>query len=233
MKLSSTVILGLASSNPVVPEDEPVSELDEYLNNCRWVYQVQVESSDHSLTKNELSGLEKGKGCSEGTSCWNGERCISDSECLNMEDEKNVIFNHFYENSDGELQLIAECRSIAADPTPGFTCGNDPTLRTGTEVIHLLIQYLEVTDLLGFHSQTSCSTAKGWTQNNYSSNRPAFVASSPPWKTFKLSNYRYRWMWSNKCFQWVHLRRYRTWKRLGSFPKCFQLRWWLHARWCR
>ena len=135
MKLSSTVILGLASSNPVVPEEEPVSELDEYLNNCRWVYQVQVESLDLSLTKNKLSGL----GCSDGFSCWNDGTCISDSDCLNMQDEKNVIFNHFYENSDGELQLIAECRSIAADPTPGFTCGNDPTLRTGTEVIHLLI----------------------------------------------------------------------------------------------
>ena len=50
-----------------------------------------------------------------------------------MEGEKNVIFNHFYENS-GELQLIAECRSYVADPTPGFTCGNDPSLKTGTEV---------------------------------------------------------------------------------------------------
>ena len=61
-----------------------------------------------------------------------------------MQDEKNVIFNHFYENGDGELQLIAECRSIAAEPTSGFTCGNDPTLLTGTEVIYLLINRFEV-----------------------------------------------------------------------------------------
>jgi len=51
-----------------------------------------------------------------------------------MQDEKNLIFNHFHENSNGELQLIAECRSKDDEPTPGFTCGNDPTLRTGTEV---------------------------------------------------------------------------------------------------
>ena len=78
-------------------------------------------------------------GCSDGFSCWNGESCISDSDCRNMSGEKNVIFNHFYENSNGELQLIAECRSIAAEPTAGFTCGNDPSLLTGTEVSYLMV----------------------------------------------------------------------------------------------
>ena len=33
MKLSSTVILGLARANPT--QKEPVSELDEYLSTCR------------------------------------------------------------------------------------------------------------------------------------------------------------------------------------------------------
>ena len=78
-------------------------------------------------------------GCSDGLSCWNGKKCLSDSECRNMSGEDNVIFNHFYENSNGELQLIAECRSIAAEPTAGFTCGNDPSLLTGTEVSYLMV----------------------------------------------------------------------------------------------
>ena len=83
-------------------------------------------------------------GCSDGFSCWKGGwtgglSCISDSDCRNMSGEKNVIFNHFYENSNGELQLIAECRSIAAEPTAGFTCGNDPSLLTGTEVSYLMV----------------------------------------------------------------------------------------------
>merc|ERR1712131_252864 len=108
MKISSAVLIGLASPTPI--ELEEVSELNQYLIDC--------------------SAL----GCSDGFSCWNGESCISDSDCRNMSSEKNVIFNHFYENSNGELQLIAECRSIAAEPTAGFTCGNDPSLLTGTEV---------------------------------------------------------------------------------------------------
>ena len=58
-------------------------------------------------------------------------KCISDIECNEMENYH--IFNHFDER--GDLSLIPECRSTSAADMPGFTCGDDPTLRTGTKVV--------------------------------------------------------------------------------------------------
>ena len=57
--------------------------------------------------------------------------CISDAEC-----EKNghSIFNHFDTSESGTV-LVPECRSIDAPPMPGFTCGYDPSLRTGTKIV--------------------------------------------------------------------------------------------------
>ena len=49
------------------------------------------------------------------------------------------IFNHFHFSTDNsgasELKLVPECRPVTAAITPGFTCGVDTTLKTGTEVV--------------------------------------------------------------------------------------------------
>ena len=57
--------------------------------------------------------------------------CKSDAECDGMEGFS--IFNHFDESESGIL--VPECRSIDAPPMPGFTCGSDPRLRTGTKIV--------------------------------------------------------------------------------------------------
>ena len=60
-------------------------------------------------------------------------KCISDIEC-----DSNVgynIFNHFHESGNDDLTLVPECRLISANPMPGFTCGSNPTLKTGTKIV--------------------------------------------------------------------------------------------------
>ena len=44
------------------------------------------------------------------------------------------IFNHF-DDSGAEMELIAECRSISAEAMAGFTCGSNPSLKSGTRVV--------------------------------------------------------------------------------------------------
>ena len=44
------------------------------------------------------------------------------------------IFNHFDESESG-VALVPECRSNSAPVTPGFTCGSDPTLTSGTTIV--------------------------------------------------------------------------------------------------
>ena len=58
--------------------------------------------------------------------------CISDVECDGMENYS--IFNHFVESAT-VMDLVPECRSKIAPDMPGFTCGSDPTLRTGTKIV--------------------------------------------------------------------------------------------------
>ena len=60
-------------------------------------------------------------------------KCISDTEC----DAKvgYHIFNHFHESGNDDLILVPECRLISANPMPGFTCGAEPTLKTGTKIV--------------------------------------------------------------------------------------------------
>ena len=57
--------------------------------------------------------------------------CISDTEC--NEKPNYHVFNHF--DVDDDFKLIPECRSQNADPSPGFTCGSNPTLETGTKLV--------------------------------------------------------------------------------------------------
>jgi len=45
------------------------------------------------------------------------------------------IFNHFHETANDGLILVPECRLITANPMPGFTCGTNPTLKTGTKIV--------------------------------------------------------------------------------------------------
>ena len=65
--------------------------------------------------------------------------CVSDDYCNGLDGHR--IFNHFHITSDSvkgfgtTLQLVPECRQIGADITAGFTCGTDPSLVNGTEVI--------------------------------------------------------------------------------------------------
>ena len=62
-------------------------------------------------------------------------KCLSDEDCQNYTDEgtKYHIFNHF-DRSDNKL--IPECRpNSAAKDQPGFTCGFDPMLKTGSRVV--------------------------------------------------------------------------------------------------
>ena len=65
--------------------------------------------------------------------------CISDEVCNGIPGHR--IFNHFnfasVENvqQNRTLELVPECRQINANPTPGFSCGTDTRLQTGTEVI--------------------------------------------------------------------------------------------------
>ena len=68
------------------------------------------------------------------------DRCLSDAECekecdAECDDDgaRYHIFNHF----DGSgKKLIPECRpNSAAKDQPGFTCGFDPMLKTGSRVI--------------------------------------------------------------------------------------------------
>ena len=44
------------------------------------------------------------------------------------------IFNRFDESGE-DLVLRPECRSTTAQAVAGFTCGSNPTLKTGTRVI--------------------------------------------------------------------------------------------------
>ena len=60
-------------------------------------------------------------------------RCISDTECDGMAGYE--IFNHFHHGDERDLILVPECRLISAPPLPGFTCGSDATLETGTKVV--------------------------------------------------------------------------------------------------
>ena len=65
--------------------------------------------------------------------------CVSDDYCNGLDGHR--IFNHFHITSDSvkgfgqTLQLVPECRQIGAEITAGFTCGNDPSLVNGTEVV--------------------------------------------------------------------------------------------------
>ena len=63
--------------------------------------------------------------------------CVADVFC--NEQAGYHIFNHFHFSTDtsgaAELKLIPECRPVTANITPGFTCGVDTTLATGTEVV--------------------------------------------------------------------------------------------------
>lgn len=85
--------------------------------------------------KNEAEHCRSLK-CADGFVCESALsatalECIAESECNEKGDHH--IFNHFYDN-DGELELVAECRPKWAEPMPGFTCGTDPSLMTGTNV---------------------------------------------------------------------------------------------------
>ena len=68
-----------------------------------------------------------------------GGGCISDEVCNNVPGHR--IFNHFNFASveDGHqnrtLELVPECRKIDDSPTPGFSCGTDTRLKSGTEVV--------------------------------------------------------------------------------------------------
>ena len=64
-----------------------------------------------------------------------GKDCISDKNCNTINGYR--IYNHFYGEScaNGTITLVPECRPITASPTPGFTCGTDTRLATGTEVV--------------------------------------------------------------------------------------------------
>merc|ERR1711953_707375 len=80
----------------------------------------------------------KSHGCQDGTpnALYDGftfNKCISDTEC----DSKvgYNIFNHFHESGNDDLTLVPECRLISANPMPGFTCGSNPTLKTGTKIV--------------------------------------------------------------------------------------------------
>ena len=61
--------------------------------------------------------------------------CISDQNCNTINGYR--IYNHFYGEScaNGTMTLVPECRPITASATPGFTCGTDTRLATGTEVV--------------------------------------------------------------------------------------------------
>ena len=47
------------------------------------------------------------------------------------------IYNHFHNlpSAYGKCELVPECRAINAIPTPGFACGTDTRLETGSEVV--------------------------------------------------------------------------------------------------
>ena len=65
--------------------------------------------------------------------------CISDEVCNNVPGHR--IFNHFNfasvedAHQNRTLELVPECRKIDDSPTPGFSCGTDTRLKSGTEVV--------------------------------------------------------------------------------------------------
>lgn len=95
-------------------------------------------STNATMTASEASLADiKIRACSDKTSnaLFDGSTfiaCISDLDC-DIKDDYH-IFNHF-DDSGEEIALIPECRSISAQPMAGFTCGSNPSLVNGTQVV--------------------------------------------------------------------------------------------------
>ena len=100
---------------------------------------LQLEGKTSEINSNSLSANDNllRHGCEGLTpnAVFDGRSsnfCISDIECDGKEDFS--IFNHFDE-SGTEMVLVPECRWKNAPDMPGFTCGSDPSLRTGTKIV--------------------------------------------------------------------------------------------------